>query len=403
MHLLMIAPLMAVTPPTTAPAEFSRWMVQELTWGVLSTKSTRSDGTTVGSPFGNPYSIADVGGVPYLYVSNLDASCTDLFGPGGNALATIALSEASLQASNGSAAMPSCRVGEGLGDPENPPCARLVLTGTMSQLNGTGSAEEKAAKAALFDRHPYFKKLPSDHDFYVAKMTVSGIWLIDAYGGAAIVSPEDYFKAKPGGERAAAVKSMSTALASSSGEASSPPWFWDKIATARWMVANLEWGVLSTTSTRSQGTAVGAAFGNPYSFADVQGVPYFFVSDLDASMMDVNGGSANVSLSLSEAALFGRKDIWWKNKCEIGKVLGDPENPPCARLVLSGSLSKVATGSPEESTAKAALVARHPSFAQYPPGHSFYVAKMELSGLWEIDMFGGAAIITPTEYFKAKL
>ena len=41
-----------------------------------------------------------------------------------------------------------------------------------------------------------------------------------------------------------------------------------------------------------------------------------------------------------------------------------------------------------------ALFKRHPSFANYPAGHSFYVAKMELSGIWEIDMFGGAAIIT---------
>lgn len=417
MHMLIAAPLLAAASPAVPalkpPAELARWMVRELTWGVLSTTSTRSEGTTVGAPFGNPYSIADVDGVPYLYVSNLDASCTDLFGPRGSALATISLSEASLQAVNGSAAVSSCRIGEALGDPENPPCARLVLTGTMSKLNGTGTEEEKAAKAALFKKHPYFKKLPSDHNFYVSKMSVSGLWLIDAYGGAKIISPADYFAANGTGSALAPSASPrplpTTAVAKpvaaepvAATKSPAPPWFWDKVATARWMVSNLEWGTLSTTSTRSEGTAVGAAFGNPYAFADVGGTPYLYASDLDASMLDINGGNANVSLSLSEAALFGRKSFWWKQRCAIGQPLGDPENPPCARLVLSGAMHKLAAGSEEATKATAALFARHPSFAHYPPGHGFYVAKMELSGVWEIDMFGGAAIISPADYFKAK-
>jgi len=392
-------------PPTTNPSVFARWMVQELTWGVLSTTSTRSKGTTVGTPFGNPYSISDVAGVPYIYVSDLDASATDLFGPGGNTLASISLSEASMQYSNGSAASAACRIGAALGDPENPPCARLVITGTISQLKGK-SEEQKAAYAALCARHPYFKKLPSDHDFYVAKMNVTGLWLINAYGGATIIPPSDYFQANVTTDDAAALAPPSAAVAAADKPAaaldSSPPWFWDTVGVARWMVSNLDWGVLSTTSTRSEGTTVGTAFGNPYSFADVGGVPYFYVTDMDASLIDVNGGKANASLSLSEAALFGKKSFTWKQKCQIGQLLGDPENPPCARLVLSGTMAKVPAGSAEETSAKAALVARHPSFALYPPGHGFYVAKMELSGLWEIDMFGGAAIISPEDYFKAK-
>ena len=28
----------------------------------------------------------------------------------------------------------------------------------------------------------------------------------------------------------------------------------------------------------------------------------------------------------------------WKQKCAIGQPLGDPENPPCARLVLTGTV-----------------------------------------------------------------
>merc|ERR1719181_2680393 len=80
----------------------------------------------------------------------------------------------------------------------------------------------------------------------------------------------------------------------------------DKVATARWMVHTLDWGVLSTTSTRSQGAHLHGPFGNPYSFADVRGVPYFYASDLDASMIDAfTATSANprASLALSEASL----------------------------------------------------------------------------------------------------
>merc|ERR1712146_813759 len=69
---------------------------------------------------------------------------------------------------------------------------RLVLSGRMTKL-APSSPEETAAKAALFKKHPSFKTYPSDHNWYVAKMDVDSIWLIDFYGGPAIISPADYF------------------------------------------------------------------------------------------------------------------------------------------------------------------------------------------------------------------
>ena len=174
------------------------------------------------------------------------------------------------------------------------------------------------------------------------------------------------------------------------------------------MVSNLAWGVLSTTSTRSEGTSPGTAFGNPYSYADVDGVPYIYASDLDASMVDVFAKNATVgaaSLALSEAALKELDGSATQPSCDIKNVqaLGDPENPPCARLVLSGAVSKVAVGTDEESRAKEALFARHPSFKHYPSGHSFYVAKLSLTGIWLINMFGAcgpplipACLLRPT-------
>jgi len=392
--LALLAPAAASGPPDgTDAVALSRWMAAKLTWGTLSTTSTRSNGSQVGDAFGNPYSFADVGGVPYIYASNLDASAIDLFtAPDASPIGSLALSEATLPntglATNATDA--ACVVGAStFGDPENPPCARLVLTGAWSKP-AAGSDEYEEAYAALEERHPYFKELPSDHDFYVAKMTVTGVWLIGAYGGASVVEPEEYFAA-PEPERAAQVAAAAPA------PLTARPWFWNHVAVARWMAETLDWGVLSTTSTRTEGTAVGDAFGNPYSFAEVGGVPYFYGSTLDASMTDAfagAGASPRASLSLSEAELSGDDEL---SSCRIGAILGDPENPPCARLVLSGALVNV-SGTPEGAAAWAALVAKHPSFADYPASHDFFVSKLDVDALFFIDMFGGADYLDPAAY-----
>ena len=128
--------------------------------------------------FGNPNSIADVNGVPYIYASDEDSSFVDI--TRGNKRVSFALSEASLVNQDGSANITDCKIGVGFGDPQNPPCARLVLSGNISQPP-LGSDEEIKAKAALFARHPSFKHFPKDHNFFVAKLNIDGIWLIDEY------------------------------------------------------------------------------------------------------------------------------------------------------------------------------------------------------------------------------
>lgn len=386
---LAAAAITADSHPTHA--ETARGLVATVSWGALVTTSNRTEASHPGDAFGNPNSFADVGGVPYIYASSFDASFVDT--AGDNKRVSLTISEAALVDAKGVANLTACRVGDGFGDPENPPCARLVLSGVVS-APPVGTAEEVAAKAALFERHPSFAKYPTGHDFFVAKITIDGIWMIDAYGGATIMALPDYFAAQP-----APPSDDRGSLRAVKG----PPIPTHKIATARWLTKYLDWGVLSTTSTRSQGTSVGTAFGNPYSFADVRGTIYLYASDLDASMIDLFQGNGTVvpspraSLALSEASFPGTP----LSRCVVGGSLGDPESPLCARLVLSGVMSKVAYDSDEETEAKAALEARHPSFAQFPPGHSFYVAKLDLDGIWLIDIFGGAAIIEPADYFKA--
>lgn len=405
---LMVSAAAAGPPSPDDKVATARWMASNVNWGFLSTTSARVQGALLGEAFGNPYSFADADtGVPYFYASNLDASMIDAFT--GNASvkpspqATLAISEATLHNATSPATQSACRIGTPLGDPENPPCARLVLSGKLMKLD-SGSAEYKLAHASLLKRHPSFKLYPPGHDFFVAKMDLDGVWLIDFYGGAAIISPEDYL-APSSPSDGGLLKTRNKALSPPNSLPKPEPS--NKAAMARWMAASLDWGALVTTSSRSQGADIGEAFGNPYSFADAAtGVPYFYASDLDASMIDIFQGSTSTkpnpkaSFALSEAALGGTKDE--QSACEINSFLGDPETPTCARLVLSGSIVRLAANSAEEKTARAALFTKHPSFANYPPGHDFFVAKMEVEAVWLIDAFGGAAIISPKDYFAVE-
>jgi hypothetical protein len=320
-----------------------------------------------------------------------------------NPQASLAISEASLHNTTSPATQPACQIGTSLGDPENPPCARLVLSGKIVRLEA-GSTEYKLAHAALFKRHPSFRWYPPAHDFFVAKMELDGVWLIDFYGGAAIISPKDYLAQAPPSNYASLSR---TRIVNSLSKVPPKPSPTKKAATARWMATATDWGALSTISTRSQGDEIGEAFGNPYSFADAStGVPYFYASDLDATMIDIFLGNASAkpnpkaSLALSEASLGGTKES--QKLCEIGQPLGDAETPLCARLVLSGTIVKLAPNSTEEKKARASLFARHPSFANYPPGHDFFTAKMEVEKVWLLDIFRGAADISPKEYFAVE-
>jgi hypothetical protein len=267
-----------------------------------------------------------------------------------------------------------------------------VLSGNFVRL-AANSSEEATAKAALFERHPSFVNFPSDHGFFAAKVDIDGIWLIDFYGSATVVSPKDYFAASSSSNSYQQVELR-------------PPQSIDprpnplqKIKSARWMVKSLNWGVLSTTSARSEGSTPGDAFGNPYSFADASnGIPYFYASDLDASIVDLQE-STRMTFALSEATLAGTEAE--VKACTIGQGYGDPENPPCARLVISGDFVRLDDNSTEAVSAQAAVFDRHPSFANFPSGHDFFVGKLEMDAIWLIDIYGGATNMDVEKYLAA--
>lgn len=166
-----------------------------------------------------------------------------------------------------------------------------------------------------------------------------------------------------------------------------PPSDFAKAAYSRWVVNSSSYGIMSTTSLHLNGTA----FGNPVSFANVQGHVYFLVSPLDTSVQDLHA-NPKFSLSISAAEYSFCQVKGW-----------DPEDPRCARLTLSGNFRNI-TGTNEEAAAKKALFALHPVMKTWASlgSHEFFFATIDIAHLWLIDFFGGAADIAVADYYKTQ-
>lgn len=175
-----------------------------------------------------------------------------------------------------------------------------------------------------------------------------------------------------------------------------------KELSARWMAHTLDWGVLSTKSTRLEDAP---PFGNPYSFVDgpcdeSTGTPYFYGSHMDQSFLDMAADNS-ASFALSEASMPFVCGGYNLDDCKVSS--GDPENPMCARLVMTGKLVEIETNSDEYKKVQQWLFQRHPSMASWPADHGWVIAKLEIEDIWFIDYFGGAAIVDPADYHAAEL
>jgi hypothetical protein len=190
-------------------------------WGVLSTISSRlpqdpdnggsvegaahatATTTSTAIPFGNVYSFVDgkcetSTGTPYFYGTFMDQTFRDMK---SNPSASLTLTEASLASVCGGGTrggLPACSISwhhGRYGDPESPICARLTLTGTLAIVDPSADQKEEhdAALGALYERHPQMSKWPTDHDWVVAKLIIHDVWFIDYFGGATVLSLDDFF------------------------------------------------------------------------------------------------------------------------------------------------------------------------------------------------------------------
>ena len=170
----------APRPPHSDKTRMARYIAHTVDWCVVGTVSTM-DGRR-GLPFTNVMSVVDgpvsnSTGVPYFYVTDYDQSMKDVKG-NNNVSITMSESQTGFCSDHDI-------------DPESPLCTRLTLGGRFVRV--TDEDELSFAQNALFSRHPEMKAWITAHVFYVAKLEVEFIWLIDFYGGASIIDPKDYF------------------------------------------------------------------------------------------------------------------------------------------------------------------------------------------------------------------
>ena len=116
-------------------------------------------------------------GVPYFYITDYDQSMKDIK-QNNEVSVTMTESQTGFCSDHNI-------------DPESPLCTRLTLAGKFVKV--TDKDELSFAQNALFSRHPQMKAWIVAHVFYVAKLEIELIWLIDFYGGASIIDPKDYY------------------------------------------------------------------------------------------------------------------------------------------------------------------------------------------------------------------
>jgi Pyridoxamine 5'-phosphate oxidase len=229
------------------------------------------------------------------------------------------------------------------------------------------------------------------------------------------------------------------------------PDVWKKAETARWMAHSIEWGVLTTLSSRSididakttstsSSPVIQYPFGNVYSFIDgpcdnATGTPYFYGSFMDQSLKDIVKNPV-ASLTLSEASLASspcwNHDTGLAKACAISALSssahsksshgwnhegskytkgtkgdawssGDPESPLCARLTLTGRMVQIPNDSSEFTALQEAFFQRHGQMQGWPVDHEWVIFALNIVDVWLIDYFGGATILTADQYYSVSV
>jgi hypothetical protein len=363
-------------------AENARWVVHAATWGYL----TALDGGSK-LPMADTLSFCD---------GEANHSTGRLFfylmgGGSAGRPASLTISEAALNTTCGNR------------DPEDPRCAKITLTGTMTRLAGK---DMSLGKASLFARHPQMQTWPKGHGFEVHELVLSSIWMIDFYGGGGAVKVSDFSAAKARHNvpswppsRVTEFSTDATALQMSTANliVEEPPSWKHTAARARWLVYHSIWGSVGTTSVHLKG----APWGNVRSVADglgknSTGVPVLYIPTPDPTSIDLAKDN-HATLAFSEAALTER--LTTKGTCD-GM---DSEDPTCARIALSGRLRALTTQS-ELAQAKLNLGMRHPLAPWLAQGGAHTGGKyysMEIESITFLDFYGGPAKLTIADYLSA--
>ncbi|XP_052866507.1 protein CREG1-like [Anopheles cruzii] len=173
-------------PPHTEYARMARYLVHKAEWVSMGTLSTVEE--IKGYPMVNIISVADSErgqkstGVMYFYLTMLDYTAQDL--DKDNRLTVMISMDEDLACTK-----------QGV-DPMEPTCGRLMISGKVVKIDPS-SDEFKFGKAAMYSRHPAAKIWTNTHNFFLCKMDIVQIAVLDYYGGPHYVTVEDYMAADP--------------------------------------------------------------------------------------------------------------------------------------------------------------------------------------------------------------
>lgn len=177
-------------PPHTDFAKMARWLVHNMEWTAMGTISTLPQ--IAGFPMVNVIAMADseksaksTGNI-YFYLTMLDFTAQDLSKK--NQLTTLFSMDQKLECSKQNI------------DPMEPTCARAMISGEA--LRVPADSEEFAfATAAMVSHHPASINWLNTHDFFLCKLNISSICVLDWYGGPHYISTDDYFNAELDSDR----------------------------------------------------------------------------------------------------------------------------------------------------------------------------------------------------------
>ena len=177
------------------------------------------------------------------------------------------------------------------------------------------------------------------------------------------------------------------------------PNYTDHAQVARWAIARAQFGTLSTTSLHLSGLPWGNVastsdgVGSQYCPANSTGVPYFYLTSLDATAQDLTS-NPSCSFSVTEATFTDSLGCQDKG--------ASAEDPTCVRVTLSGRMILAVKGSPQEEFGRQALFSKHPVMSEWPAGHDWGVYFLNISNVFVLDFYGGAVAVSPAEYIAAK-
>lgn len=171
-------------PPHTEYAKMARYLVHKAEWVSMGSLSTVE--AIKGYPMVNIIATADSArgakstGTLFFYLTMLDYTAQDL--SKDNRLTVLLSMDQDLECSK-----------QGI-DPMEPTCARIMISGRAVKLE-EGTDEFTFGKNAMFSRHPAAKHWLDTHNFFLCKLDIVQIAVLDYYGGPHYVTVEDYMNA----------------------------------------------------------------------------------------------------------------------------------------------------------------------------------------------------------------